>query len=83
MPNKKKFLNSLNNILENNNLLAYIPIETNNKIIINITKLIILTTLTLGIYLNTDKIWLFIDIMMLSLITLNSIIIYKLRDKII
>lgn len=63
--------------------LSNINYLTNNKIIINITKLIILTTLTLGIYLNTDKIWLFIDIMMLSLITLNSIIIYKLRDKII
>ena len=62
--------------------LSNINYLTNNKIIINITKLIILTTLTLGIYLNTDKIWLFIDIMMLSLITLNSIIIYKLRDKI-
>ena len=63
--------------------LSNINYLTNNKVIINITKLIILTTLTLGIYLNTDKIWLFIDIMMLSLITLNSIIIYKLRDKII
>ena len=63
--------------------LSNINYLTNNKIIINITKLIILTTLTLGIYLNTDKIWFFIDIMMLSLITLNSIIIYKLRDKII
>ena len=63
--------------------LSNINYLTNNKLIINITRLIILTTLTLGIYLNTDKIWLFIDIMMLSLITLNSIIIYKLRDKII
>lgn len=53
-----------------------------NKKIVNIFKIIFLICVTLGIFINTDKIWYYIDIMMLILIILNSYIVNKLKDKI-
>lgn len=54
---------------------------TNNKRILNITKIIISISIFSGIFINTSIIWKIIDIMMLILITLNSYIIYKLINK--
>lgn len=53
---------------------------TNNKIVL-IFKLIITITLILGIFINTNKLWIYTDIIMLITISLNIIIIYKLIDK--
>lgn len=54
-----------------------------NKKITTIFKILLIITITTGIYLKSDKIWLFTDIFMLILIFLNNIIINKLKDKII
>ena len=53
-----------------------------NKIITTTFKILLIITITTGIYLKSDKIWLFTDIFMLILIFLNNIIINKLKDKI-
>ena len=52
-----------------------------NKKITTIFKILLIITITTGIYLKSDKIWLFTDIFMLILIFLNNIIINKLKDK--
>ena len=49
-------------------------------LIINITKIFVLSSLILGVYIDTTLIWKFIDIMMFILISLNLIIIHKLSD---
>lgn len=54
---------------------------TNNKKLINLTKIIISLSIFTGIFINTSIVWNIIDIMMLVLITLNSYIIYKLINK--
>ena len=53
---------------------------TKNKLIIYITKIFVLSSLILGVYIDTTLIWKFIDIMMFILISLNLIIIHKLSD---
>ena len=53
-----------------------------NKKITTTFKILLIITITTGIYLKSDKIWLFTDIFMLILIFLNNIIINKLKDKI-
>ncbi len=52
-----------------------------NKKITTIFKILLIITITTGIYLKSNKIWLFTDIFMLILIFLNNIIINKLKDK--
>lgn len=54
----------------------------NNKKIVNIFKLIFLICIILGIFINTDKIWLLIDTMMFIVIILNAYIVNKLKYKI-
>ena len=53
-----------------------------NKKITTTFKILLIITITTGIYLKSDKIWLLTDIFMLILIFLNNIIINKLKDKI-
>lgn len=79
------FLNLIITLLASSSIISgiYIGITnveyiTNNKFIINLTKIIICIPLCIGLFINTSIIWNIIDIMMLLLITLNSYIIYKL-----
>lgn len=81
------FLNLIITLLASSSIISgiYIGLSnishlTNNKLIINISKVLLITSLTLGIYIDTSIIWLFIDIMMFILITLNIFIINKLSD---
>lgn len=53
-----------------------------NKKIVNIFKIIFLLFVTSGIFINTDKLWYLIDIMMFILIILNAYIVNKLKTKI-
>lgn len=54
----------------------------NNNKIINIFKIAFLICVTIGIFINTDELWYYIDILMFILIVLNSYIINKLKNKI-
>jgi len=54
----------------------------NNNKIINIFKITFLICVTIGIFINTDELWYYIDILMFILIVLNSYIINKLKNKI-
>lgn len=52
-----------------------------SKIIVNIFKIIFIMCITLGIFVNTNSLWYYIDLMMLILIILNSYIVNKLKYK--
>ena len=53
-----------------------------SKKIINIFKIIFITFVTMGIFINTNKLWYYIDMMMFTLIIINSYIVNKLKTKI-
>lgn len=55
---------------------------TNSKIIRNLFKIIFIIFITSGIFINTSKLWYYIDLLMLILIIINGIVINKLKNKI-
>lgn len=52
-----------------------------NKIIVNIFKITFIMCITLGIFINTNSLWYYIDLLMLILIILNAYIVNKLKYK--
>lgn len=82
------FLNLIITLLASSSIISGIYIGTsnirylcNNKLIIILFKITLIITITLGIFINTNKIWNIVDFMMLIIIIINLFIIYKLKDK--
>ena len=55
---------------------------TNNKKIINTAKIILILIIISGIFINTNKLWVIVDNLMLLLIILNTYVVTKLKNEI-
>ena len=81
------FLGILTSLLATTTIISGLYIGTSNinyifksKKIENLFKITFIVCITLGIFINTDKIWYCIDIMMFIIIILNANIVNKLKN---